>query len=173
MRWFWIDRFVEFESGRRAVAIKNVSLVEEQMDGYQPGLPVLPSSLIIEGIAQTCGLLVGEHNEYRERVVLAKVGKAKFHFPALAGQTLTYTAEVAGMQEDGAMCHATSTVDGKLQAEVDLMFAHLDERFPPDLFDGGDFLRWMRMLGVYDIGRDADGNPLQIPQHLLEAELQS
>ena len=29
MRWYWIDRFLEFESGRYAKAIKNVSLAEE------------------------------------------------------------------------------------------------------------------------------------------------
>jgi len=26
MRWYWIDRFIEFESGRYAKAVKNVSL---------------------------------------------------------------------------------------------------------------------------------------------------
>ena len=77
MRWFWVDRFEEFESGRRAVAIKNIALVEEQMDGYGPWLPLMPTSLIIEGLAQTGGLLVGEHNAFKERVVLAKLGKAQ------------------------------------------------------------------------------------------------
>ena len=129
MRWFWIDRFVEFESGRRAVATKNVSLVEEQMDGYGPWLPVMPASLIIEGIAQTGGLLVGEHNAFQERVVLAKIGKAFFHRLALAGDTLTYTVVAENIQADGAICKATSHIDGQLHAEIDLVFAHLDDRF--------------------------------------------
>lgn len=34
MRWFWIDRFTEFVSGKHATAVKNVSLVEEVVDGY-------------------------------------------------------------------------------------------------------------------------------------------
>ena len=55
MRWFWIDRFTEFESGQRAVAIKNVALSEEQLDDHLPGFPVMPNSLIIEGMAQTGG----------------------------------------------------------------------------------------------------------------------
>ena len=41
VRWFWIDRFVEFESGRRAVAEKAVTLAEEELDDYVPGFPVL------------------------------------------------------------------------------------------------------------------------------------
>ena len=60
MRWYWIDRFVEFERGKRAVAIKAVAMSEEQNDSYLPGYPVMPSSLIIEGMAQTAGILVGE-----------------------------------------------------------------------------------------------------------------
>ena len=31
MRWIWIDRFVDFEPGARAVAIKNVTLAEEHL----------------------------------------------------------------------------------------------------------------------------------------------
>ena len=60
MRWFWIDRFVEFVSGARAAAEKAVTLAEEQLDDYIPGFPVMPASLIIEGFAQTGGLLVGD-----------------------------------------------------------------------------------------------------------------
>lgn len=172
MRWFWIDRFLEFDSGQRAVASKNISLVEEQMDGYMPGLPVMPTPLIIEGLAQTGGLLVGEHNHFKERVVLAKLGRATFHRPALAGDTLIYTAIVEDIQPDGAICRGTSHIGDTLQAEVELIFAHLDDaRFKDvDLFEPADFLRMLRMLRVYDVGRDANGEPLRIPEHLLLAE---
>jgi len=172
MRWFWIDRFLEFDSGKRAVAIKNVSLVEEQMDAYMPGLPVMPTSLIIEGLAQTAGLLVGERNQFRERVVLAKVGKAVFHKPALAGDTLTYTATIDVIEQEGAICNGTSRIGDSLQAEVELFFGHLDdERFKDvDLFEPTDFLRMLRLLGIYDVGRNEKGDLLEIPDHLLVAE---
>ncbi|MBP90434.1 MAG: beta-hydroxyacyl-ACP dehydratase [Planctomycetaceae bacterium] len=174
MRWFWIDRFTEFESGRRAVATKNISLAEEQMDGYMymPVLPIMPTPLIIEGLAQTGGLLVGEHNQFRERVVLAKLGKATFHTPALAGDTLTYTTTVEEIQPDGAICICTSHIGDLLQAEVELIFAHLDDaRFKGiDLFEPADFLRMLRMFRIYDVGIDANGERLRIPEHLLAAE---
>lgn len=172
MRWFWVDRFIEFESGRRAVAIKNIALVEEQMDYYGPWLPLMPTSLIIEGLAQTGGLLVGEHNAFQERVVLAKLGKAEFHCPAVAGDQLTYTATVEAIQADGAICKATSHIGDKLHGEVDLVFAHLDDgRFQGvDLFEPAEFLRMLRLLGLFDVGRGPDGEPLKIPEHLLKAE---
>ncbi len=171
MRWFWIDRFVEFESGRRAVAIKNVSLAEEQVPDYTVAMPVMPASLIIEGLAQTGGLLVGEHNGFRERVVLAKVSKAVFHGNAEAGDTLTYTAEIADMQTNGAIVEATVHIGERLFAEAQIVFAHLDDRFEGvELFDPADFLGALRSYKLYDVGKKADGSPLEPPQHLLEAE---
>lgn len=171
MRWFWIDRFLEFESGRRAVAIKNVSLIEEQTLGYFPGFPIMPASLIIEGLAQTGGLLVCEHNQFQERVVLAKVTKSCFLQPARSGDTLTYTASVEDIREDGAICQGTCHVGDELRAEVELVFAHLDDRVQGDaLFAPADFLRTLRALRLYEVGRNSQGEPLPIPQHMLAAE---
>ena len=65
MRWYWIDRFIEFESGKRAKAVKNVSLAEEHLHDHFPGFPVMPGSLMIEGMAQTGGILLGEHYRFR------------------------------------------------------------------------------------------------------------
>ena len=55
MRWIWIDRIVEFQSGSFLKAIKNVSLAEEHLHDHFPGFPVMPASLITEGLAQSGG----------------------------------------------------------------------------------------------------------------------
>ncbi|HTN75053.1 MAG TPA: 3-hydroxyacyl-ACP dehydratase FabZ family protein [Pirellulaceae bacterium] len=172
MRWFWIDRFLEFKKGQRAIAIKCVALAEEQLDDYVPGYPLMPNSLIVEGMAQTGGLLVGEMNEFRERVVLAKLGKAVFHRPAMAGDTLRYTADVQDVKPDGAIVHTTCHIGDELQSEVEMVFAHLDEqRFSGvDLFEPADFLRMLRLFGLFDVGVDAAGERLYPPQHMLTAE---
>src|ERR687898_46307 len=75
MRWFWIDRFIEFESGKTAKAIKNVTLAEEHLHDHYPGFPVMPGSLMLEGMAQTGGILLGEANDFRHIVILAKIPK--------------------------------------------------------------------------------------------------
>ena len=171
MRWFWIDRFVEFERGRRAAAVKAVSLAEEQMDDYIPGFPVMPASLIVEGLAQASGLLVGEYGGFLERVVLAKVSKSRFFLEALPGDVLHYDVHIEDFRSDGAIVYGTSHVGDTLQAEVQLVFAYLDDRFQGvDLFYPADFLCILRLLGVYDVGRNPDGSPLKVPQHLLDAE---
>jgi len=56
MRWTWIDRFVSFESGKTATAVKNLSLAEDHLADHFPGFPVMPAPLILEGLAQTGGI---------------------------------------------------------------------------------------------------------------------
>ena len=171
MRWFWIDRFDEFVRGRRAVAMKNVTIAEEQFDNYSPGFPVMPHSLIIEGMAQTAGLLIGEMSGYEHRVVLAKIGKAVFHGPARPGDTLRYTAEIEDVKPDGAVASVTAHIGERLQAEVELMFAFLDERFPKGpLFDPVDFATMVRAFCIYEVGRTPDGEPLELPPFYRDAE---
>lgn len=170
MRWFWIDKFTEFESGRRAAAVKNVSLVEEHLDDYLPGFPYMASSLIVEGLAQTGGLLVAEHGAFRERVVLAKIGRAEFHRPAVPGDQLVYHVEIDDIQPEGAIVSCTSHVGDELQAEVELFFAQLGDQFDGDLFEPAGFLRMLRLFGLFEVGRKPDGSPIEIPAHLLEAE---
>ena len=171
MRWFWIDRFEEFIRGQRAVAIKNVALSDEALDDYSPGFPLMPGSLIIEGMAQTAGLLIGEMGGFEHRVVLAKIGKADFHFPARPGDTLRFTATIQDVKPDGAMATVVSHVGERLQAEVEFMFAFLDERFPSGpLFEPVDFVAMIRAFGMYDVGRTQDGEPITLPPFYAEAE---
>lgn len=177
MRWYWVDRFIEFRRGKRAVALKAVSMAEEQNDGYYPGVAAMPSALIIEGMAQTAGLLVGEIGGFSARVVLAKIGKAVFHRPALAGDVLRYTAELESVQSHGATAkvvgHCLTGGTETLQSEVELMFAFLDDRdrFPAGtLFDPSEFLVMLRAMSLYDVAVDENGAPLPQPQMYLDAE---
>lgn len=167
MRWIWIDKFIEFESGKRAQAIKNVSLAEEHLHDHFPGYPVMPNSLIIEGAAQTGGLLVGEYNRFEEKVILAKIPRASFYFPAVPGDTLRYTAGIEYINDDGAMVSATCHVGDRLQADMELVFAHLDDgNRAKTLFEPKNFVFTMKLLGVFDVGRASDGSKLREPAGL-------
>ena len=102
MRWIWIDRFLEFESGKSARAVKNLSLAEDHFADHFPGYPVMPGALILEGLAQTGGILVGEANDFKEKVVLAKIPAAVFHREVLAGEQLIYDVEILHLRPEGA-----------------------------------------------------------------------
>src|SRR3954470_20488653 len=102
MRWIWIDRFIEFESGKSAKALKNLSLAEDYFADHFPGYPVMPCSLMLEGLAQTGGILVGEANDFREKVVLAKIPYTRFFRHVLAGEQIVYDVEVLSLRTEGA-----------------------------------------------------------------------
>ena len=101
MRWFWIDRFIEFESGKHCTAVKNVTLAEEHLHDHFPGFPVMPGSLIIEGMAQTGGILLGETHQFQHMVILAKIPKTVFHSWACPGDTLHYHAVLEDVRAEG------------------------------------------------------------------------
>jgi len=168
MRWFWVDRFTEFVSGSHACGIKNVTMDEEVVDEYCPGYPMLPSTLIIEGMAQMGGIMVAEHFRFEKRVVLAKVGKAKFHQPARTGDQLKYDVRLDAVQENGATVTSTSHCGDILQAEIDLMFAFLEEgRFTDGpLFKPGDLESMLRLMNFFHVAVDADGNSVPIYENL-------
>jgi len=146
--------------------VKNISLAEDYIHDHFPHYPMIPSSLVIEGMAQTGGLLVCEHNEFREKVVLAKIPKVTFYCDAIPGDTLTYTTTVEYIKEEGAMVTATSYKGDVLHAEAEIVFAHLNEPQLGSLFDTDMFLRMMRLLGAFDVGHAADGKPLCPPARL-------
>src|SRR4051794_6614428 len=107
MRWIWIDKFTEFTSRTSATAVKNVSLPEEHLHDLHPAFPIVPHSLIVEGMAQTAGILVGEARNFAEKVILAKVGRATFHRLVRPGDTITYAAQIGHLRRQGAAIPGT------------------------------------------------------------------
>ncbi len=139
MRWIWIDRFEAFESGKRAVAVKNVTLAEDHLHDHFPEFPVMPASLMIEGMAQTAGILVGEARNFEEKVILAKVKRAVFRSLVRPGETLRYAADIEQITESAASTVGKITIGDTLIGEVDIVFSHIDQnmsglQFPEENF---------------------------------------
>lgn len=137
MRWIWIDKFIEFTPRVSAAAVKNVSLAEEHLHDLYPAFPIMPHSLIVEGMAQTAGILVGEARGFLEKVILAKIGRATFHRLVRPGDTIIFHAQIDQLSEHGASISGTVKVAGEnntgkpsaddLVAEIELMFSHIDK----------------------------------------------
>lgn len=171
MRWFWIDRFEKFVVGQEAVALKNVTLAEEPLDDYLPGFPHYPHSLIIEGMAQTGGLLLSQMEEFQQRVVLAKVSKAEFQGVATPGDQLRLAVQILSRQGDGAIVEGTVWRGEHKLANMELTFAFLDQSFgDKPFFIPGDLCRILRTLKLFDVGVTPDGQPIEIPAHMLAGE---
>lgn len=140
MRWIWIDKFVEFTSRQSATAIKNVTLAEEHLHDLYPAFPIVPHSLIIEGMAQTAGILVGEARNFSEKVILAKIGRATFHRLVRPGETIIYQAKIEQLSEAGASITGRVLVAEHLVAEIELMFSHIDQNMAGMAFPEHNFV---------------------------------
>ena len=165
MRWIWIDKFVEFHSGRRAVALKNVTLAEEHLHDHFPGFPVMPESLMIEAMAQTAGILVGEAKNFEEKVILAKIKNAVFFDYVKPGDTIKLDAQIESIVPEAATTSGRITRDDKVIAEIDLMFSHIDQNlggieFPKENFVFGSDTSVFKLL-LRDVLSDAGGGSEQ------------
>jgi 3-hydroxyacyl-[acyl-carrier-protein] dehydratase len=161
MRWLWIDRFLKFTSGESARAVKNLSLAEDYFADHYPGYPVMPACFILEGLAQTGGILVGEKNDFQEKVILAKIVSARFRREALAGELLVYDVELLHIRAEGGSVGGKvySVAPGKpipevLQdpiADAEIFFAHLDKSRSQQVFGERNFVfggELKQMLGL-------------------------
>ncbi len=142
MRWIWIDKFTEFTSRTSATAIKNVTLAEEHLHDLYPAFPIVPHSLIVEGMAQTAGILVGEARNFSEKVILAKVGRATFHRLVRPGDTITFHAAISQLNEQGASIEGkvTCTPNDDPVADIELMFSHIDQNMAGMKFPEHNFV---------------------------------
>jgi len=152
MRWMWIDTIVAYEPDRRLVAIKNVSLAEEHLHDHFPaagGLPtqpVMPACLMVEGMAQTAGILAGSLRRFREKVVLAKIQKAEITQDVVPGQCIRYDARIERIDPMGAGTAGTierldhRTGQWERIGETEIMFSHVDQNMSGLAFPEHNFV---------------------------------
>ena len=146
MRWMWIDRIEEFEPRKRALAVKNVSLAEEHLHDHWSAYPVMPHSLMIEGMAQTGGILVGQACDFQHDVVLAKINKAEFSDIVTPGDQLTYEAVIENLADEAASIKGIVRKNGEVIGEISMMFSHANNslsgvELPKDFVFTGSFQR--------------------------------
>jgi 3-hydroxyacyl-[acyl-carrier-protein] dehydratase len=166
MRWIWIDRFVAFEPRVSATAVKTLSGAEDFFTEHFPGFPVMPASLILEGLAQTGGILVGEANQFREKVVLAKVPFARFYRDVGPGEQLAYTTEIIDLRPEGAVVKGRVECGDQLVAEAEIFFAHLDKNRSQQIFGSDNFVfsgEMKYLLGQARLAGPQTDSPPQLP----------
>ena len=125
MRWFLIDRVLEIEKGKSCRALRNVTLGEDFLQDHFTFFPVMPNSLIIESIAQTGGILVGHINNFKYKVILAKIEKAAFSKMVRPGDQLILEAKIIEDREEAYRVRGKAKVNNIEVASVQLMFLNL------------------------------------------------
>jgi len=118
-----VDRVIESEPGKRLVAIKNVTINEPFFQGHFPSKPVMPGVLLIEGMAQSTGLLAMESVDVPQDAIYYLVGvdKARFKRPVVPGDQVVFEVEVLKRKREIWVFDASAKVDGKLAASAEIM----------------------------------------------------
>ncbi|MGI9013179.1 MAG: UDP-3-O-acyl-N-acetylglucosamine deacetylase [Phycisphaerales bacterium] len=122
-----VDRVVEIEPDRRAVAVKNVSINEPFFQGHYPGTPIMPGVLIVEAMAQVGGLLLSQKLEHTGKIaVLLSLDRVKLRKPVTPGDQLILEAQAvrAGARTGNVKCRAF--VGNDLAAEAQIKFMMVD-----------------------------------------------
>jgi 3-hydroxyacyl-[acyl-carrier-protein] dehydratase len=118
-----VDRVVEIDTGKRIVAIKNVTYNEPFFQGHFPEKQVMPGVLIIEALAQATGLLAMDAEDVSGKAIYYLVGvdKARFKRPVVPGDQLRLEVEVLKVRRGIWSFSGKATVDGAVCASAEIM----------------------------------------------------
>lgn len=122
-----IDRVINIGADFSGVGIKNVSINEPQFAGHFPDRPVYPGVMMIEGMAQTAGVIgIMAMKENKPRAVyFLTVDKCKFRKPVIPGDTIEYHMKYINRKRAMWWYYGEARVNGAVaaQAEVGAMLA--------------------------------------------------
>lgn len=119
-----VDRVIELEEGKRVVAIKNVSANEPFFNGHFPEYPVMPGVLVVEALAQTCGIAVIQDPANKGKIGLfAGIDKCRFKRQVVPGDQLRLEAEITRLRGAIAKANVKATVEDEIVCEAEIMVA--------------------------------------------------
>lgn len=127
-RWPFVlvDRVTDYvDGGDTLTALKNVTYNEFHFPGHFPAVPTMPGVLILEGMAQACGILAvlksGVRPESGLILYFAGIDNARFKRPVVPGDQLVFRVRFDRHKRDLWKFVATAHVGEELACEADMM----------------------------------------------------
>ncbi len=123
-----VDRVIEYEEGKSATAIKNVTINEPHFQGHFPGRPLMPGVLIVEAMAQVGGLIVTQMPDIPKGLfVFAGIDSVRFRRPVVPGDQLLINCELMSIKRQRfGKVKGEARVEGNLVCSGELMFSLVD-----------------------------------------------
>jgi 3-hydroxyacyl-[acyl-carrier-protein] dehydratase len=121
-----VDRVLNFDTGKTLTGLKNVTINEPFFPGHFPGHPVMPGVLILESLAQACGLLVllsAKNLSPDTLFYFAKIDNARFSQIVKPGDQLILEVTQTRMRMGMGQFETKALVDGKIVASADMLCA--------------------------------------------------
>ncbi len=116
-----VDRVLDIRGDEHGIGIKNVTINEPHFQGHFPGNPVFPGVLIIEGMAQTAGVLcIAATGAKPASVFFLTIDKAKFRKPVRPGDTIEYHMNKITRRKSMWWYRGEAKVAGHIVAEANV-----------------------------------------------------
>ena len=117
-----VDRVIDIRGDEFGIGIKNVTINEPQFQGHFPGNPIFPGVLLIEGMAQTAGVLciAATSSSQPKSVFFLTIDNAKFRKPVVPGDTVEFNMTRTNRRKNMWWYHGEAKVNGVTVAEADL-----------------------------------------------------
>lgn len=118
-----IDRVLNIRADHSGIGVKNVTINEPAFQGHFPERPVFPGVLMIEGMAQTAGvigIMSVEGTEKPRAVYFLTIDKCKFRKPVMPGDIVEYHMRSIGRRKAMWWFHGDAKVNGMIVAEADV-----------------------------------------------------
>lgn len=115
-----VDRVIDIQGDDHGIGIKNVTVNEPQFQGHFPGNPVFPGVLMIEGMAQTAGVLclIKLQTMQPKAVFFLTIDKAKFRKPVFPGDVVQYHMNKISQRGNMWWYRGEAKVAGRIVAEA-------------------------------------------------------
>ena len=126
--FLFVDKIVAM-GDTTITGVKNVTPEEPFFKGHFPGHPIMPGVLIVEALAQTCGVLALRREENHGKLAFfVAINNAKFRKPVLPGDVLMLEVEITKWRSRIVQAHGIAKVDGETTTEADLLFSVADKK---------------------------------------------
>ncbi len=122
-----VDRVIDYSLEPEVIltAIKNVTVNEPYFNGHFPQNPIMPGVLILEAMAQACGLLanvaLATSQEDATQYYLVKIDKAKFNRKVIPGDQLVMEVKQTRLMRGLGKYECRATVNGERTASCEVL----------------------------------------------------